>query len=62
MQTPTPTPLSDRDLSDKDAAWTVVSDVAREIDPSVERRVLRKIDIFFMPAMVIGMYYIKLPV
>lgn len=28
---------------------------ARPIDPAVERRVLRKIDMFLMPAMVIGM-------
>lgn len=47
---------SDGGASDKDAAWTVVSDVAREIDPSIEKRVLRKIDLFFMPAMVIGMF------
>jgi hypothetical protein len=29
---------------------------ARPIDPEVERRVLRKIDLFLMPAMVIGVY------
>jgi hypothetical protein len=27
---------------------------ARPIDPEIERRVLRKIDLFLMPAMVIG--------
>lgn len=46
---------SDVDVADKDAAWTVVSDVAREIDPQVEKKVLRKIDLFFMPAMMTGM-------
>ncbi|GMF81290.1 unnamed protein product [Aspergillus oryzae] len=39
---------------DKDAALAVVSDEAQEIDPAVEKRVLRKIDLFFMPAMLIG--------
>lgn len=32
----------------------LVGEEARSIDPSVERRVLRKIDLFLMPAMVIG--------
>lgn len=41
-------------LSDKDAALAVVSDVAQEIDPVVGKRVLRKIDRYFMPAMLIG--------
>lgn len=41
-------------LSDKDAALAVVSDVAQEIDPVVGMRVLRKIDRYFMPAMLIG--------
>lgn len=40
--------------ADKDAALAVVSDEAQDIDPAVERRVLRKIDMFFMPAMLIG--------
>ncbi|KAI9933766.1 hypothetical protein ASPWEDRAFT_106227 [Aspergillus wentii DTO 134E9] len=39
---------------EKDAALAVVSDVAQAVDPAVERRVLRKIDYFFMPAMLIG--------
>jgi len=39
----------------KDVALALVSnDVALEIDPTVEKRVLRKIDLFFMPAMLIG--------
>lgn len=40
--------------SEKDAALAVVSDVAQEIDPVVEKRVLRKIDLYLMPAMLIG--------
>lgn len=40
--------------SEKDAALAVVSDVAQEIDPVVEQRVVRKIDIYLMPAMLIG--------
>lgn len=32
----------------------LVGEEARSIDPSVEKRVLRKIDLFLMPAMVIG--------
>ena len=39
---------------EKDAALGLVSDVAQEIDPLIEKRVLRKIDIFLMPAMLIG--------
>lgn len=33
---------------------------ARPIDPEVERRVLRKIDMFLMPAMVIGKDFLTL--
>lgn len=39
---------------EKDAALGLVSDVGQEIDPLIEKRVLRKIDIFLMPAMLIG--------
>ena len=39
---------------EKDAALAVVSDVAQEIDPVVAKKVLRKIDLYFMPAMLIG--------
>lgn len=43
--------------TDKDAALALVSnDVAMEIDPTVENRVLRKIDLFFMPAMLVGQF------
>lgn len=43
--------------SDKDAALAVVSEFAQEIDPVVEKRVLRKIDLYLMPAMLIGQLY-----
>lgn len=33
----------------------LLGEEAKPIDPEVERRVLRKIDLFLMPAMVIGM-------
>lgn len=39
---------------ERDAALALVSDVAQEIDPRIEKRVLRKIDMFLMPAMLIG--------
>lgn len=34
----------------------LVGEEARSIDPDVEKRVLRKIDLFLMPAMVIGQF------
>ena len=40
--------------SEKDVALAMVSDVAQEIDPVVAKRVLRKIDLYLMPAMLIG--------
>lgn len=42
--------------SEKDAALAVVSDVAQAIDPVMERKVLQKIDMYFMPAMLIGWF------
>ena len=41
---------------EKDAALAVVSEVAQEIDPVMENRVLRKIDLYLMPAMFIGQF------
>lgn len=38
----------------KDVALTVVGERAREYDPQVEARVLRKIDWFLMPTMILG--------
>jgi hypothetical protein len=39
---------------DEVVAEEVVGEEARVIDPEVEKRVVRKIDLFLMPAMVIG--------
>jgi MFS family permease len=46
----------------KDEALALAGETARAIDPVMERRVLRKIDLFLMPAMIIGyglVYYDK---
>lgn len=37
---------------------SVVGETAKPIDPVVEARVLRKIDYFFMPAMLVGTNFI----
>ena len=57
-------PSSDRGLAEEDfpkgeaglesPAGNILVGEAREIDPKVSRRVLRKIDWFLMPAMTIG--------
>lgn len=39
---------------DKDVALAIVGDHAQDIDPAVEARVVRKIDLFLIPAMIIG--------
>lgn len=39
---------------DKDVAIGLVGVHAREIDPAVEAKVLRKIDWFLIPAMIVG--------
>lgn len=39
----------------KDLALTIVSDHAEDIDPLLEARVVRKIDWFLIPAMIVGM-------
>lgn len=38
----------------------LVGDEARSIDPEAARRVLRKIDLFLMPAMVLGVLQLSL--
>lgn len=43
--------------TEKDAALAMVGDVAHEIDPIIAKRVLRKIDLYFMPAMLIGIWH-----
>jgi hypothetical protein len=40
---------------DKDDAAGLVGEHAQYIDPEVEKRVLRKIDLFLIPAMIVGM-------
>ena len=50
------------DSLDKDIAATIVPEHALDVDPVVERRVLRKIDWFLIPLMWIGygfVYYDK---
>lgn len=50
------------DSSNDDIAALIASDHAQRIDPEVERRVLRKIDVFLIPLMWIGygfVYYDK---
>lgn len=45
-----------------DVALAVVGELAQDIDPVVEARVLRKIDLFLIPAMIVGygmVYYDK---
>jgi len=39
---------------DNDVAIGLVGEHARDIDPEVEKRVLRKIDLFLIPAMIVG--------
>lgn len=41
---------------EKDVAIGLVGEHAREIDPEVKARVLRKIDWFLIPAMIVGSY------
>lgn len=45
---------------EKDIAIDLVGEHAREFDAEVEARVLRKIDWFLIPAMVVGMLYLHL--
>lgn len=41
--------------TDKDVAFTLVGEHAQAIDPVLEARVVRKIDLFLIPAMIVGM-------
>lgn len=41
-------------IREKDVAIGLVGEHAQEIDPEVEARVLRKIDWFLIPAMIVG--------
>lgn len=53
----TPSSRDGKDVSQiqQASATPSISAEAQSIDPTVEKRVLRKIDWFFMPAMVFGM-------
>lgn len=44
---------------DRDVAIKLVGEHAQEIDPEMERKVLRKIDLFLIPAMIIGTSSLK---
>lgn len=47
---------------DDDVALAIVGEVSQDIDPVVEARVIRKIDLFLIPAMIAGygmVYYDK---
>jgi len=45
---------------DRDVAIKLVGVHAQEIDPLVEKRVLRKMDWFLMPAMITGASFVEL--
>lgn len=50
------------EYKDKDIAITIVGEQGNAIDPAVEARVVRKIDLFLVPAMALGyglVYYDK---
>jgi hypothetical protein len=56
---PQPAPQLDDEESttaslEKDLATTLVGQHATPIDPDLERRVVRRIDWFLMPAMIVG--------
>lgn len=46
---------------EKDIALAFVGEHAQFIDPEMEKRVVRKIDLFLIPAMVIGMDIHSIP-
>jgi hypothetical protein len=46
---------------EKDVAIGLVGEHAREIDPAVEAKVLRKIDWFLIPAMIVGTFMFNMP-
>lgn len=47
--------------SEKDDAIAMVGEEKHAIDPAVEARVVRKIDMFLMPTMVLGCVYKRNP-
>jgi hypothetical protein len=46
---------------DRDDAAKLVGEHAQAIDPEVEARVLKKIDWFLIPAMIVGMFLLVPP-
>jgi len=56
---PDPTPGVISISLDKDVAIELVGEHAREIDPEIEARVVRKIDWFLIPAMIVGMQCVE---
>jgi hypothetical protein len=55
-------PVHETAAADKDVALAIVGEHAHDIDPAVEARVIRKIDWFLIPAMIVGyglVYYDK---
>lgn len=44
-------------LSDKDLALAIVGEKAHYIDPRIEARVVRKIDLFLIPTLFMGMFW-----
>ena len=44
----------DATATDKDLAINLVGERAQDIDPEIEAKVLRKIDWFLIPAMIVG--------
>lgn len=45
---------SSPDAPEKDVAYAIAGEHAQSIDPVVEARVVRKLDMFLIPAMLIG--------
>lgn len=59
---PSPAEFSSTEIFDKDLAAAIVPERAQHFDDIIERRVLRKIDLFLIPWMWIGygfVYYDK---
>jgi hypothetical protein len=50
---------SNVDGGEKDVALAFVGEHAQHIDPEVEKRVIRKIDLFLIPAMIIGTHRLQ---
>ena len=53
---------SDTQSTDKDVALALVGEHAQAIDPVAEARVVRKIDLFLIPAMIVGIIMDSSPI